>query len=123
MPSKVWERTKVVFAPTEPYPLFRRLAPWPFLWLGCRTAKITVTLDTSMRIPQPSCVSNGTKVLRATHHRMAPTRHTLQSFVCGTRAATRRLRGGSASELAIWPDDSEGLGRSGWQRDLNPDFS
>src|SRR6267154_5773102 len=46
MPSKVWERTKVVFAPTEPYPFSRRIAPWPCLWLGCWTAKIAVTLDT-----------------------------------------------------------------------------
>ena len=30
----------------RPYPFFRRLAPWPFLWLGCWTVKIAVTLDT-----------------------------------------------------------------------------
>jgi hypothetical protein len=30
-------RTKVVFAPTGRIPFFRRLAPWPFLWLGCRS--------------------------------------------------------------------------------------
>jgi len=39
-------RTKVVFAPTGRIPSFRRLAPWPFLWLGCWTAEIAVTPDT-----------------------------------------------------------------------------
>jgi hypothetical protein len=38
--------------PLRPYPFFRRLAPWPFLWLGCRTAIIAVTLDTVRRISQ-----------------------------------------------------------------------
>ena len=39
-------RTKVGFAPYRPYPLFRRLAPWPFVWLGCWSADCTLTLDT-----------------------------------------------------------------------------
>ena|SRR5216684_4693690 len=48
MPSKVWERTKVVFAPTGRIPSFRRLAPWPFLWLGCWGADCTPSLDTPL---------------------------------------------------------------------------
>jgi hypothetical protein len=32
--------------PLRPYPLFRRLAPWPCLWLGCWSAKFTLALDT-----------------------------------------------------------------------------
>jgi hypothetical protein len=51
----------VGFAPYRPYPFFRRLAPW--LSLGCRTAKIAVTLDTPTRIPQSPFRSNSTKVL------------------------------------------------------------
>src|SRR6266436_6580490 len=30
---------------------FRRLAPWPFLWLGCWSADCTLTLDTHASIP------------------------------------------------------------------------
>src|SRR6266850_1445802 len=51
MPSKVWERTKVVFAPTGRIPSFRRLAPWPFLWLGCWSVSCTPSLDTHINIP------------------------------------------------------------------------
>jgi hypothetical protein len=44
---KFWERTNGGFCPVEGrIPSFRRLAPWPCLWLGCWTAKIAVTLDT-----------------------------------------------------------------------------
>jgi hypothetical protein len=32
-------RTKGGFLPRRPYPFFRRRAPWPCLWLGCRTAR------------------------------------------------------------------------------------
>ena len=32
--------------PLRPYPFFRRLAPWPFLWLGCWMAESAITLDT-----------------------------------------------------------------------------
>src|SRR2546423_14108030 len=52
MPSKVWERTKVVFAPTGRIPSFRRLAPWPFLWLSCWSVSCTPTLDTQTSTPQ-----------------------------------------------------------------------
>lgn len=42
---------------------FRRLAPWPFLWLGCRTAKIAATLDTLAEYGNKTLFQNGTKVL------------------------------------------------------------
>ena len=51
---KILGSTKVGFAPYRPYPFFRSLAPWPFLWLGCRTAEIAATLDTFISLPQIS---------------------------------------------------------------------
>ena len=63
MPSKVWEMTKVGFAPFRPYPLFRRLAPWPFLRLGCSSADFTPTLDTGARLHDQSKSDNSTDVL------------------------------------------------------------
>ncbi len=42
----------MVFCPYRPYPFFRRLAPWPFLWLGCWSAKCTLSLDTHLSVPQ-----------------------------------------------------------------------
>jgi hypothetical protein len=53
----------VGFAPYRPYPFFRRLAPWPFLWLGCWTANITATLDTLKSVHQLGCLNKGTVVL------------------------------------------------------------
>src|SRR6266478_769418 len=50
-PRKCWGRTKVGFAPYRPYPFFRRLAPWPFLWLGCWSANGTPSLETHKRVP------------------------------------------------------------------------
>ena len=44
--SWIWEKAKVSFAPYRPYPFFRRLAPWRFVWLGCWSANRTLTLDT-----------------------------------------------------------------------------
>jgi hypothetical protein len=35
----------VGFAPYRPYPFLRRLAPWPFLWLGCWSANNRLALD------------------------------------------------------------------------------
>ena len=59
---EIWGRTKVVFAPYRPYPFFRRLAPWPFVWLGCWTAEIAATLDTVIRIRQSEPKANSTEV-------------------------------------------------------------
>jgi hypothetical protein len=52
----------VVFAPTGRIPSFERRAPWPCLWLGSWTAKITVTLDTGRRIVQFRLGANSTGV-------------------------------------------------------------
>jgi hypothetical protein len=47
MPSKVELGRRLRWVCSyRPYPFFRRMAPWPCRWLGCRTAKIAVTLDT-----------------------------------------------------------------------------
>ena len=48
----------MVFCPYRPYPLFRRLAPWPFVWLGCWSASCTLALDTEDRIPDVAKLVN-----------------------------------------------------------------
>jgi hypothetical protein len=53
----------VGFAPYRPYPFSRRLAPWPFLWLGCWGVRFTPTLDTGARLHDQSEFDNGTDVL------------------------------------------------------------
>jgi hypothetical protein len=53
----------VGFAPYRPYPFFRRLAPWPFLWLGCRGALNSPSLDTGTRLHDQSEFDSGTEVL------------------------------------------------------------
>ena len=51
------------FAPYRPYPFSRRLAPWPFLRLGCRSVRCTPSLDTGARLHDQSGFDNGTDVL------------------------------------------------------------
>src|SRR6266581_5866386 len=63
MPSKVWENLTVGFAPYRPYPFFRRLAPWPFLWLGCWSVDCTLSLDTANRLYEMPHFDDSTKVL------------------------------------------------------------
>jgi hypothetical protein len=53
----------VGFAPYRPYPFSRRLAPWPFLWLGCWGVRFTPTLDTGATLHDQSEFDNGTDVL------------------------------------------------------------
>ncbi len=45
------EGLRWVLPPTGRISSFRRLAPWPFLWLGCWSASCTPSLDTVKSIP------------------------------------------------------------------------
>src|SRR6266568_7630775 len=102
MPSKVefGKRLRWVL-PLRPYPFFRRLAPWPFLWLGCRTVKIAVTLDTwreyrssnSFRMVRKYCeeidLPRLCQILR------------LRCGIANVRSVARNVRGSSAFSVVF----------------------